>query len=105
MKTAELNELVENIAKICFYAQDHHKYDENGKQKTTPTVGLEKHDHLSVVMAMETVSHVVACLLANGTDGGRNGVESLVVFDRLCEYNHSYSEWLRIAEELVDEYK
>jgi hypothetical protein len=84
--------LIDIIAKICYYAQDHSRLDEPKRS----TKKLRKQ--------MEHVSHVVSCFLAQNTLKGQGGVETEIVLRELCGTVLNENEWKQKITELVEEF-
>ena len=78
--------LRDSIAQICWFAQGH--WFDNKEDMS--------YDH------MTTVSHVVACMLAQNTVYGNDGVDSNVVIEELVDDIKEFGEWQYIIQRKID---
>ena len=78
--------LIEFLAKMCHYAQEHLLYK-----------GHEAISESDLAGYMQCTSYQVACFLAQNTVEGEDGVDSNVALDKLCEEPvKSVKEWKKI---------
>lgn len=83
--------LIETLAKICHYAQDH--IDDSDAWNIT----YSNRENL-----LQCTSYTVACFLSQNTQKGKEGVEWSVVIDELVEHPmKSIDEWKTIFKVIV----
>lgn len=76
--------IVDLIAEICYYAQDHWR---------------DMRDEVEINTAMEATSHTVACFLAQYTD---ESVDTNIVVEELTGDTKELGEWRFIAKRKLD---
>lgn len=84
--------LVETLAKICHYAQEHSHDWENRENRD------------DVYGGMEHVSHVISCFIAQHTIHGSEGVDSNIVLDLLRKDYLSLKQWENIFESICGQW-
>lgn len=80
MKNWSLKKLVSIAAEICDYALDHYDAGECHQQTPWPD---DSPNHLLAWAALGASSYTIACIAAQHTPGGRNGVETEAPFHAL----------------------
>ena len=84
--------LIKTIAFICHVATEH----TSGWEEDNP-------GDVNFVQLFQCTSYTVACLLAQNTRLGVDGVEADIVLDELCQRPvKSMKEWKKIATRYVD---
>lgn len=91
-KALNRNQLIRVISDICYFAQSH-------SQDWSPVIR-----ETDLPFAMEHVSYIVSCFLAQNTPGGYSGVDWDIVHDVLCGPVYSHLQWQARIEILVDEF-
>lgn len=84
--------LYKTLAQICYFAQEHsHDWDDR-----------ETRDDVDV--AMEHVSHVVSCFIAQHTIHGSEGVDSNIVLDLLRKEVLTLKKWENIFQKICGDW-
>lgn len=86
-------DLVQTCVDICYYAQEHSKDWDRVEQR------------IDLDYAMEHVSYVIACFIAQNTKGGQNGVDWDVVHKHLYGPVLTYQQWRDVITQAVESYQ